>query len=164
MKQLTAEDYARIAAEARAVRDRALGIAPPLVVTQTAQPARVRVSDAPAADAAERKRRQRQRERAKRSDAGKPKPRGPVFDRAQIAALYENGSGLSISEIARRVGCNRGTVARALKELGIEQTRRGGAPLLETCGRGHDFSDTYTTKTGGRACRECARERRKKAT
>lgn len=147
MRQLTAEDYARIAADARAVRDRALGLTPA-------------VQEATQATGAERKRRRKQQARATRSDAGKPKPRGPVFDRAQIAALYRDG--LSVSEVAQRMGCNRGTVTRALKELGIEQTRKGGPPRLEKCMRGHDFTDVYLNKNGARACRPCAQERRKK--
>lgn len=92
---------------------------------------------------------------------------------AEMARMYE--SGLTMREIAEQTGYAYNTVRNWLKRLGfVEDGHAEGSPAwvkkrekkgpqpdrwLSHCGKGHEMTpeNTYTSPSGKRACRECAR-------
>lgn len=135
MKKLTEADYARIRAEAAAIRDRALGLCIDIPPEQKLDPLTRRGS----------------------SRKGIHMPSRPTYDRDSIKKLYSDG--MKVQEIADKLGCHRGTVSRILGEMGVEKRNSSGPRRREKCEKGHSMEDAIPCKGGGRACRECKRIR-----
>lgn len=77
------------------------------------------------------------------------------YDWDEIHRLYTQ-DGLSMQEIARKLGCQYDTVAHALEERGVKLERVAGPPRKTHCKRGHDLEKHGVEKKGGgRYCRAC---------
>lgn len=143
MKELSEEVLARVRAEARETRDRALGLIP------SRDDSSPRDSEPP-------------EERSRRSSRQRnTEPARVKFSREEVLALHRQGK--TASQIGVLIGAHRGTVNRILAELGVAPQGTGGPPRQEFCKRNHSL-DKYGKPhpNGGRECQECKRERGRK--
>jgi hypothetical protein len=76
-------------------------------------------------------------------------------------AVEEYVEGRTIESLHRQWGIPRGTLADLMKRRGVHQPgRKAGAPLKETCHKGHSLAEHGKPATGGgRYCSECKRQR-----
>lgn len=145
-RKLTAEDRARIKAEAQAVLDRVMG-----GVREAEAERETEVHQAPKAP------RQPRKPGVRRTTVNTERP--PKYDRELIKKLYVDDQ-LGVQEIADRLGAHRSTISKSLTEAGIEE-RRGPKPR-DLCKRNHDmavYGRPNSGSRGGRRCIECKRIR-----